>query len=328
MPQLSIIIPIYNTPVSVLERCFSSFDSLQTIRFEVVLVDDGSQPTIGSFCSQYAQKHPCFRYFHKENGGVSSARNFGLDQATGDYIMFVDADDTILPDAIDPALLTCGYDFILFDALVQQGNTESILQAFPAGTKTIDTESLLFRLLTTKALNSPWAKLYARSIMADIRFLTDFITGEDWMFVCSFAEKVKSVHYVDKCCYRYYLDDATAQSRITRQPNKVLDNQLNRFARKETLTNSRTWTRYTKQQILSLAAVELIENLFNTASELLLAKLYSPARKACIRQTVAHAGTYLCNAPKKCRLKLFVLTRFPAVLGIMAILRKLYLKLK
>ena len=100
MTDLSVIIPIYNTPEEELKRCFSSLSGLSGFSWEAVLVDDGSKEQTGTFCRGYAQSDPHFRYYHKENGGVSSARNMGLEVAQGQFITFVDADDELLPQAI------------------------------------------------------------------------------------------------------------------------------------------------------------------------------------------------------------------------------------
>lgn len=92
MPQLSIIIPVYNAE-KFITRCIDSILSQSFTDYELLLIDDGSTEESGAICDEYAAKDARIRVFHKENGGVSSARNLGLDKATGDYILFADADD-------------------------------------------------------------------------------------------------------------------------------------------------------------------------------------------------------------------------------------------
>lgn len=95
-PKISIIVPVYNT-AQYLSQCIESVLSQSFRCFELLLIDDGSKDGSGDICDVYAEKDDRIRVFHKENGGVSSARNLGLDKASGEWIYFVDSDDQILP---------------------------------------------------------------------------------------------------------------------------------------------------------------------------------------------------------------------------------------
>ena len=103
--SISIIIPVFNT-IQYLPRCLESVLNQSFTDFELVLVDDGSTDGSGETCDAYAQKDSRIRVYHQENGGVSSARNLGLDHATGDWIYFVDSDDEVLPDGLQ-TLVNC-----------------------------------------------------------------------------------------------------------------------------------------------------------------------------------------------------------------------------
>lgn len=94
LPTISVIIPVYNTE-KYLHRCIDSILAQTFTNFELLLVDDGSTDNSGKICDEYAKKDSRVRVFHKENGGVSSARNVGLDNARGEWIAFVDSDDWI-----------------------------------------------------------------------------------------------------------------------------------------------------------------------------------------------------------------------------------------
>lgn len=96
---ISIIIPVYNTE-TYLPACVESILSQSFSDFEVLLIDDGSTDGSGVICSEYARKDNRVRVIHKENGGVSSARNLGLDNASGEWVYFVDSDDQILPGGL------------------------------------------------------------------------------------------------------------------------------------------------------------------------------------------------------------------------------------
>lgn len=97
MDLITVIVPIYNTE-KFLDRCLTSIQDQTYADLEVLLIDDGSTDGTAEICRRYCGKDPRFRYFWKENGGDSSARNLGLQHATGKYLGFVDSDDWIAPD--------------------------------------------------------------------------------------------------------------------------------------------------------------------------------------------------------------------------------------
>ena len=103
MPKISVIVPVYNTE-KYLNRCIDSILAQTFTDFELLLIDDGSTDCSGKICDEYAAKDSRVRVFHKENGGVSSARNMGLDNAQGEWITFVDSDDWVHEDFLKKRL--------------------------------------------------------------------------------------------------------------------------------------------------------------------------------------------------------------------------------
>ena len=99
MRKVSIIVPVYNVD-KFLHKCVDSILAQTLTDFELLLVDDGSKDNSGLICDKYAAKDSRVRVFHKENGGVSSARNLGLENAQGDWIIFIDSDDWIEPNML------------------------------------------------------------------------------------------------------------------------------------------------------------------------------------------------------------------------------------
>lgn len=97
---ISIIVPVYNSEKTII-RCVDSILQQTYRNFELLLINDGSKDSSGTICDEYAQKDSRIRVLHKANGGVSSARNLGLDNAKGEWITFCDSDDTVMPNWID-----------------------------------------------------------------------------------------------------------------------------------------------------------------------------------------------------------------------------------
>ena len=112
---ISIIVPVYNVE-KYLRECLDSISQLKAVTWEAILVDDGSTDTSGKICDEYAKQDSRFRVIHQKNSGVSAARNAGLDAAKGEWIWFVDSDDSINPDfeISNPEVLDDA-DYVLFD---------------------------------------------------------------------------------------------------------------------------------------------------------------------------------------------------------------------
>jgi glycosyltransferase involved in cell wall biosynthesis len=332
MRDLSIIIPLYNTPIDCLQRCFQSILPLKQVDYEVLLIDDGSAAEVGDYCKAFAKEHPAFQYHYKDNGGVSSARNLGLSLAAGRYTTFVDADDMIYAAVLEKHLSTGNMQqLVLFDILLTERGSDSVWYAFDLPQGPVTREQVLNQLITASSISGPVAKLYQtkRIREASLAFNTQFISGEDWMFVCDYVMQADSFFYYREPVYRYFRDEATGLNRTMRFPDTMLQNQLKRYARKQEILSGCDWQQFDPVRSTSLAAAELIENLFNSAADLLLAKQYTKERKSLIRSAVTAAGKLLApDAPSKTKLKLLVLTRCPVALWPLAQLRAVYLKHK
>ena len=97
MVKISVIVPVYNV-ISCISRCIDSLLEQTLTDWELLLIDDGSSDGSALICDDYSSKDKRIKVFHKENGGVSSARNLGIEQASGDWIVFVDSDDWCEPN--------------------------------------------------------------------------------------------------------------------------------------------------------------------------------------------------------------------------------------
>ena len=225
--KYSVIIPIYKAEKT-LCRCLDSLLSQPRDDVELLLVNDGSPDESGLICQDYAQKHSCVQYYEKENGGVSSARNFGLDRAAGEYLLFVDSDDYVTPDffaAIDAELQKYDYDLIQFSNYFTDGQnqTERIRQPFQATTR----DELFLKLIETlfrKKSNGPVAKVFRRSIVEahGIRFPEDMEVGEDRAFYIHYSL------FMNGFCvsaHPIYVVDTGNESSLSRKHREDLDEQ-------------------------------------------------------------------------------------------------------
>lgn len=194
-PKISVIVPVYNTE-KYLHRCIDSILAQTFTDFELLLVDDGSTDRSGAICDEYAQKDNRVRVFHKENGGVSSARNMGLDNARGEYVMFLDSDDYMFPEMC----------YILVDTIKKEKSDMVICGTCETGGgfwrpqeyKTYSFQELknnFVFLLHTELLSPSWNKIFRRCQIKHY-FREDISFGEDLIFNLDYLKNCNRVSFI------------------------------------------------------------------------------------------------------------------------------------
>lgn len=197
-PYISIIVPVYDVE-RYLRECLDSIIAWEFQEWEAILVDDGSPDRSGEICDEYAAQDCRFCVIHKENGGVSSARNAALDVARGTWVWFVDSDDVIDPHTpVDKTLLS-QYDFVMFDEAIRFSGQITFEDNHNATTRsTHENKHVFFNHHVTYQHQTIW---YLREKLQDIRFSTSLKYGEDLEFMrkseilCLYPIKVNHVNY-------------------------------------------------------------------------------------------------------------------------------------
>ncbi len=206
---ISVIVPVYNME-KYLERCVNSILRQTYGRLEIILVDDGSTDTSPGLCDAFAKKDSRVMVVHKENGGLSDARNAGLAVATGDYIGYVDSDDWIEQDMYermyracveqDAQLCVCRYFCEYADRTLGGGSAESV---------PLTREELLRIYIGGHAryviYNSVWSKLFRRSLVEGMTFPKGR-NSEDITYTTRAFCRLEKAVYLDRCLYHYVLD--------------------------------------------------------------------------------------------------------------------------
>lgn len=212
MPAISIIVPVYKVEPYIC-CCIDSILSQTYSDFELILVDDGSPDKCGAICDEYAEKDSRIRVIHQVNGGVSSARNAGLDVAKGKYIYFVDSDDYIEPELLKTVLfhMESGLDMVVFASQDFYEDGRIWNRVFKQGVYTLGTpgdinDFIVHTLLPWKIGFSVWDKVFVRSIIEKfhIRFVDSrAIFAEDLHFCLCYCAHVKHIRVIDTCLYNY-----------------------------------------------------------------------------------------------------------------------------
>ena len=239
MPIISVIVPIYNTE-QYLYRCIDSIFAQTFTDFELLLIDDGSTDSSGAICDEYAAKDNRVRVFHKENGGVCSARNLGLTHAFGDYKTFIDSDEWVENNYLEDILPLNNEDFIS-SYYVAEGWPEWV--SCPIKNRLYVGDELKdFFDGDFNSMNFICSKLLKREIIETnkIRFDNTISYGEDTLFIFNFLQYVNKIKTKSNATYHY---------------NCHMDNSLsNTFA---------SWEKYEYAINALCHVIEKIEQKFN-----------------------------------------------------------------
>ena len=254
---ISIIIPAYNIE-NYIVRCLDSLLNQTYKNLEVIVVDDGSSDNTGKIIDDYASKYENIKVIHKKNAGVSAARNSGIDVANGDYIGFVDGDDTVdkemfevlIDNAIkyDADISHCGYKMVFPSRIDYYYNTgELIEQDNELGLKDL----VLGQRVEPGLVN----KLYKRDLFTTVRMNENIKINEDLLAnYYLFKQSSKSVFY-DKCMYSYIVrKGSAATSKIN--INKIVDPvKVRREMLEDTRKESNLYNLMYERYILALVSI-------------------------------------------------------------------------
>lgn len=214
-PLVSVIIPIYKVE-KYLDRCIKTIVDQIYDNLEIILVDDGSPDNCPQICDEWAKKDNRIKVIHKENGGVSLARNMGLDASTGEYISFIDPDDIIHPDY---------YDILMSNI----GNSDCIICNFKKFSNEIEFENK--NSYTTETLTSieaikkgffknsnifyvVWNKIIKSDIAKKQRFDETMKNGEDSLYAYNVILSCEKIKYLEATLYGYYIREDGAVKTI------------------------------------------------------------------------------------------------------------------
>lgn len=217
--KLSVIIPVYRTERT-LERCVKSILEQSYHDLEVILVDDGSPDNCPQLCDEWALKDSRIRVIHKPNGGLSDARNAGIDAATGDCLTFVDADDFLAPDTYAQVMpKAAGSDIVEFPIYWHYtGKDERLMRFQPA-----DYDDMSRYWLEGEAYTHTYAcnKVFRRVLFSDVRFPKGRVF-EDAATLPLLLEHARRVSTVDAGLYYYVANPAGITAQATGQELTML----------------------------------------------------------------------------------------------------------
>lgn len=212
MCRVSIIIPVYNSELT-LRRCLNSILSQSYRDYEVILVDDGSTDMSGEICDEYAVRNPKFRVYHQPNGGVCSARNFGVKNANGEWIVFCDSDDWVNQEWLSSLILVANYpEATLLVNGIQLVGQMDVKKGESFGFKK-DTKEGLLILKQSDTLGYLVNKIFSRKLIHDnnITFNPTLKFREDEDFVLRYLKTIDYIVYSPVFYYNYEIPDLSTK---------------------------------------------------------------------------------------------------------------------
>lgn len=199
---ISIIIPVYNCEKNIM-KLLTSLQNQTYKKLEVLIINDGSSDNTQKICEMYCKKDLRFKVFNKKNGGVSSARNYGLDYATGEYVVFIDADDNIADTCLEKLILSKNNGDLIIGTIVSMLSNGKVYSI----DKIIEKDSINILLNHWSACN----KLFRREDIKNIRFDEKVSIAEDLKFICDYLCEINPVvFWSHEAEYLYTLDENSA----------------------------------------------------------------------------------------------------------------------
>lgn len=211
-PEISVIVPVYNAE-RYLRRCIDSILAQTYTTFELLLIDDGSTDNSGAICDEYASLDSRVRVFHKTNGGVSCARNLGLDNAHGEWITFCDSDDWTYSSWLQNFVneFKSGAELICqgFNKIPMGKSDDSAVLMVPDRVGTLPINETIYYISEAKMLGYTWNKIFKKGIIKKfkMKFDENLKIYEDEIFVLEYALHIATAKNVTSVGYVYYEPD-------------------------------------------------------------------------------------------------------------------------
>ena len=222
--MIDIIIPIYNTPIEDLERCFNSIIKQTYSNYNVYVIDDGSDNCTKEYLDNYVYKNMNFTVKHINNSGVSTARNVGLEISNSPYVTFVDGDDTLESDFLEEALnilkennldiIIGGYREIKDGTIIRERLSYPDIHIYEDNKKINFISKLICgktsdfnREIDTCPTGRIYTRLFKRDSIGKIKFNTNIKISEDTLFMIDYSFNAKKIGIIDRLWYNYYIND-------------------------------------------------------------------------------------------------------------------------
>lgn len=294
IPLISIIVPAYNAEAWIEDCCESVFSQTYE-NWELIIVNDGSTDYTGRILEDISSRCQKLKIVHTENGGVSRARNTGLDMANGDYMMFLDADDLLVVDALEtmvkeieqhPCDIVIGWKTNIDINLKEKGCPYKRESTFWTGKKALE-----MSLRDHPAAYAVWGKLYKKELLENIRFAEGRKVHEDSFFLFQCFCQMPDVRLIDQVVLKYRISPKSASR--SEFSDKFLD--ILYFAEEKRRITGKYFPEFMElaENVYVKANMALLKNLHKTDD-----KQYRDLEKQCVENVIANKNYFLPAIPE------------------------------
>lgn len=214
--MVSVVVPVYNVE-PYLEKCLDSLVNQTYKNYEVLLIDDGSTDSSGKICDDYVKKYPCLRVFHKENGGVSDARNYAVPYIRGSYVAYVDADDYVEPDyVLEMVEIASNDEADMIISAIQREHLDGTIikkKKYTNEKKIFTPERALEMMCYDQIGVYSVGKLMSLEIISRFPFPNEIVFGEDLAIMYRIIGACQKIVYLDVPLYHYAKRPGSALNR-------------------------------------------------------------------------------------------------------------------
>ena len=274
MKKVSIIVPIYNSEKNI-KQCIDSIVNQTYNNVEIVLVNDGSKDNSLMICEEYGKKYNNIKVIDKTNNGVSEARNDGIKNSTGDYIVFIDSDDYIDENMVEEIMKYSQYDYVVFGYYIRTSNND--YEVLPENKKYESLESFsndFCKLYCNNLINSPCNKLFKKDLITSF-FPKNMSMGEDLIFNLNYLKNCSSIKCLSFPLYNYII--SKSESLSNKYNSNAVENSL--LLQKSVLDFC---NKNFKQYPIELINNKYLEDCFSNVQKMIFSKKFS--RGDCLRQ--------------------------------------------
>ena len=274
--KFSIIIPVYNPNNDLFNNCLDSISKQTYEDFEVIIVDDGSTNN----CENIYNKFTKFKAFKINNSGVSNARNYGIRKSEGEWIVFVDADDTIPNNTLEiynKHIKDNKYDLIIGNSnIIKENEIKSSYSKYNKDTLISQNETIKSILMTKEQgevsftyIGAVWGKCFKSKIIKDnnIRFTNDIVIGEDTLFNLDYILKCNDIFYTNSFLYNYFINSSSAMKKYSRkvfESSILLKKQMLKY---ENIIDKRYISYFNIRQLFNIFELYLFNSSNKNVSE-------------------------------------------------------------
>lgn len=204
--KVSVVVPVYNVE-NYLKRCVDSLLNQSYKNLEIILVNDGSLDSSGSMCDNMAKADPRIKVVHQKNGGLSAARNTGLDNVCGDFVSFIDSDDWVESNMYEEMISYA----VKHNLEIIECDIQSTMDPVKKDEKKFIIENKqenALRIIENQFF-SVCRRIYKYDLIKDLRFIEDYIY-EDMIFTSYFFKRIDEVGYINKPFYNYFIENSSS----------------------------------------------------------------------------------------------------------------------